>query len=175
MAATAVSSLEEASVKQWWIALTLSMALITAFTATPARAASGIDIPVSFAQYLGAFTGTLHIERFAVQNGQLVAIGRLTGTMNSRHGLEPVDGPVTLSVFSIQGTCESLHLEVGPFAPGAPSGLRIYVDKAGFDIPAEASPSQAFGNLLCTVARLAGGNANNAALAQLLNRMLALL
>src|SRR6059058_2148866 len=63
----------------------------------------------------GSFTGTLDITRFAVQNGQLTAVGSLTGTLTDALG--NVIGTVTNLVVNLPvqatGTCPILHLVLG--------------------------------------------------------------
>lgn len=69
-----------------------------------ARAAGSLTLPISGAVTGGgAFTGTVTINKFAVQNGQVVAIGFVRGAVTNNvgavlaSGLAPVTLPVTVS------------------------------------------------------------------------------
>ena len=141
----------------------------------PPTATGTITVPVSGTTGTGAtFTGTLTIEKFAVQDGVLVAVGKLTGTLRDAAG--NVIGVVTdlvvnLPVTNVAGECPILHLEIGPIDLDL-LGLVVHVDRIVVDITAEAGPGKLLGNLLCAVARLLDTNAALTALAQLLNNLL---
>src|SRR5437867_3645352 len=94
-------------------------------------AAGGVSIPVNFTSALGSFTGTYQVTRFAVQNGQVVAIGTLTGTVTNAAGtvLGTVNQALTLPLLSLTtGTCQILHLELGPLDLNL-LGLMVHLDK----------------------------------------------
>ena len=148
--------------------------------AAPPNSGAAVTVPVTgtFTDPLGGtgtFTGTLTITSFAVQNGQLVAVGTLTGTLTDSLGnvIGTVTRAVTLPV-AATGTCQILHLELGPIDLDL-LGLQVHLDKIVLDIEAQAGPGNLLGNLLCTVARLLDTNAALAAIANLLNQILALL
>ena len=122
----------------------------------------------------GTFTGTFHLERFDVEDGQLVAVGTLSGTLTDALGNVVgtiTDLLVTLPVGNVTGTCDILHLELGPLDLDL-LGLVVHLDKIVLDIDAEAGPGNLLGNLLCAVAHLLDSSAATRALANLLNQIL---
>ena len=150
-----------------------------AFTAAPPAAAQATDpnaIPIVGTFPGGTFDGTLDINRFAARNGQLLAVGTLTGTLtNTVTGVErEVSRIVRIPVADIvQGaTCEVLELTLGPLDLNL-LGLRVQLDEVHLLITADPSGGL-LGQLLCS---LAGGLGNTPAtgLAQLLNQILGLL
>lgn len=125
----------------------------------------------------GTFTGALDITRFAVQNGQLVAIGTLTGTLTDALGTvigNVTNVPITLPITNIAGTCQILHLELGPLDLNL-LGLVVHLDKVVLDITAQSGAGNLLGNLLCAVAGLLDNNGSLSGIARLLNRILRLL
>jgi len=136
---------------------------------------TSLVFPVDFTSALGSFTGSFDVTRFAVQQGQVVAIGTLTGTVSDALGnvLGTVSQALTLPLDRVTsfGTCEVLHLELGPLDLNL-LGLVVHLDRIVLDITAEQGAL--LGDLLCAVANLLnGGNAN--ALSRLLNQVLRLL
>lgn len=131
----------------------------------------------------GAFTGTLNITSFAVQNGQLVANGLLTGALTQTvNGVTTTVGnvtnfPVQLPV-TASGSCQILHLDLGPLNLTL-LGLMVHLNQVVLDITAQQGPGNLLGNLLCAVAHLldnpvgTGGALNG--IADLLNQILAIL
>ena len=161
--------------------LALVFAVAMAFTAAPASAApptttSAVSIPINFTSTSGSFSGAFNITRFAVQNGQLVAVGTLTGTVRDALGniVGTVNQPLTLPVLAATGTCQILHLELGPLDLNL-LGLMVHLNKVVLDITAQSGPGNLLGNLLCAVAHLLDSNAAGTALANLLNQILAIL
>lgn len=122
---------------------------------TMAEAASTSPaIPINIAQANGTFNGVLHINQFQVQNGKLVAIGTLSGSVVDRSGklVGSVLKNVVLAVLaSSKGSCDILHLELGPLDANV-LGLVIHLDKVVLDI--DAQPNTLLGGLLCSVANL---------------------
>jgi hypothetical protein len=149
----------------------------TATRQVAAPATGGVSIPINFSSAAGSFTGTYQLTRFAVQNGQVVAIGTLTGTVRDAAGtvLGTVDQALTLPLLSsTTGTCQILHLELGPLDLNL-LGLVVHLDKVVLDITAQQGPGNLLGNLLCAIAHALDQNAAATALANLLNNLLALL
>ncbi len=165
--------------KRTALALLLTVTTMFAIAATPAPAfaAPGLTIPVvgsGTSLNPGAvFTGAFNLQRFAVQNGDVVAIGTLTGTVTNAAGqvLGSIVRNVALPVLVGQATCDILHLELGPLDLDL-LGLQIHLDKVVLDITAQSGPGNLLGNLLCSVAGLLD---QPNALARLLNGILALL
>lgn len=158
-----------------------AMMVLTAGAATAAPPAPDVDaVPVTgdFSDVLGGvgtFTGTFDLSRVAVQNGELVAVGTLTGTLTDSAGT--VLGSVTQNVtfpIDVTGTCQVLHLELGPLDLDL-LGLVVHLDRVVLDITAESGPGNLLGNLLCGIAGLLDGNAPLNAIARLLNQLIGLL
>jgi hypothetical protein len=124
----------------------------------------------------GAFTGTLDITQIVAQNGQLFAIGTLTGTLTDAVG--NVIGTVTnlpvMLPLSVSGTCPVLHLTLGPLDLNL-LGLTVHLDQVVLDISAQAGPGNLLGNLVCVVAHLLDNPAATLnAIVTLLNNLLGL-
>ncbi|WP_446217334.1 hypothetical protein [Micromonospora sp. IBHARD004] len=154
---------------------------VTQQAPTVAPAASTVSTPVtgSFTDALGGagtFAGTFTPTRFVNQNGQLAAVGTLTGTLTNSAGtsLGAVTQQVTVPV-QVSGTCDILNLDLGPLDLNL-LGLQVHLDEVVLDITAQQGPGNLLGNLLCAVAGLldntggASGGLNG--LISLLNRIL---
>ena len=123
----------------------------------------------------GTFAGTLDIQRFTSKNGQLVAIGSLTGTLTNALGV--VIGTVTnrgvrLPVTNVVGTCEILDLDLGAIHLNL---LGLVVDLAPVHLDIIAVPGALLGDLLCAVSNLLSGGGPLGSLATLLNNILRIL
>ena len=141
-----------------------------------ATAAQGLQIPVNFSSPNGGFTGVFTLTRFVVSNGQVAAVGTLTGTVTNAAGqtVGAIVRNLTLSLININATCDILHLELGPIDLNL-LGLVVHVDKIVIDIDAQSGPGNLLGNLLCAVANLLNTNGPLSTLVNLLNQILALL
>lgn len=143
--------------------------------AAPKPSGGVADFPVEFVSDAGSFLGTFNVTQFLVQQGQVVAVGTLTGTVtNLLTGVtQSITQALTLPLLgSTTGTCEILHLELGPLDLDL-LGLVIHLDKVVLDITAESGPGNLLGNLLCAVAGLLDGNGGALGrLANLLNQIL---
>ena len=156
------------------------LALATGLRGATAQTNPLVGIPITGAlPGGGTFTGTFDVVRFAVQGGQLVAIGDLSGTL--RDALGNVIGTVTdvrvrLPVTLQQGeTCRILELTLGPLDLDL-LGLQVHLDQVHLEITAQPGPGNLLGNLLCAIAGLLdGSDAALGAIARLLNRVLRLL
>jgi len=136
-------------------------------------AAQGLTVtdldPLTGASSLQTLTFTL--ERFVNQNGALAAVGTLTATDNLG---TTASRQLTLPVAQINGSCQILHLELGPLDLDL-LGLRIHLDRVVLDITAQSGPGNLLGNLLCAIAGLLDSNAPLNQLVNLLNQLLGLL
>ena len=151
------------------LAVVLCLALLSLIAVAPAQAA--ITIPVSGSGSGSTFTGTFTLVKFVVQGGALQAVGTLTGVLTSAAGVTTsVVQNIVIPVTGITGTCQILHLELGPLDVTL-LGLVIHLDKIVLDISAQPGGGL-LGNLLCSIA---GALNNLNALANLLNPLLALL
>ena len=123
---------------------------------------------------VGTFTGTFALQRFAVVNNQIVAVGTLTGTLTDSAGtiLGSVLRTIRIIIDSTQteASCEILHLELGPLDLNL-LGLVVHLDRIVLDIEAQPGPGNLLGNLLCAVANLINSNGALSAIVNLLNQI----
>jgi hypothetical protein len=154
------------------------LALLSTFTLAPfspalAKKSGSVSVPITYTDAVGTvFAGTYQITRFATQNGALVAVGTLTGTVTDASGnlLQTVNQALTLPVSLITATCDILHLELGPLDLTL-LGLNVHLDKVVLDITATAGGGL-LGDLLCSIANLLSNNSPLSALVRLLNNVL---
>jgi hypothetical protein len=153
-----------------------------AFTIAPAAAAAPADvvpaspaltIPITGTGLNTSFVGQFALQGFRVVNGQLSAVGQLTGTLTNTvtGATQTVNQLVTIPITAVRGTCQILHLELGPLDLNV-LGLMIHLDKVVLDITAQSGPGNLLGNLLCAVAHLLDSNAAGQGLASILNNLL---
>jgi hypothetical protein len=152
---------------------------LTSVKAAPPVPSFSVPVTGSFTDVLGGtgtFVGSLDIQRFAVQNGVLTAIGSLTGTLTDSLGtvLGTVAQPVALPVTDIAAICDILHLELGPLDLNL-LGLVVHLDQVVLDITAQQGGGL-LGDLLCSLADLLNnGSSPLSAVARLLNNILRIL
>lgn len=126
----------------------------------------------------GTFVGTLDLARFVVNNGQLQAIGTLSGKLRDSAG--NLIGTVRNVLVQLdlaaapRATCQILHLELGPLDLDL-LGLQVHLNKVVLDITAQTGNGQLLGNLLCGLANLLNNGSPVANLAEALNDLLRLL
>lgn len=148
--------------------------------AQQSKNAKPLPVPITGSFTLGGVTQPLTnavfvIEKFANENGQLVAVGELKDATNlAAPGL-----PLTLPVVDPpSGSCQVLDLVLGPLHLDL-LGLVIDLNQVNLDITAQQGQGNLLGNLLCAVTNLlngtGSGGANTNAIANLLNNILALL
>jgi hypothetical protein len=134
--------------------------------------AAAPSIPINSTNGTLNLNGALQLQNFQVVNNQVVAVGTLTGTVTDRAGriIGSVVKTVTLPLLSSSnGTCQILHLELGPLDLNL-LGLQVHLDKVVLDITAQAGGGL-LGDLLCQISGLLGGvDLNN--LVGLLNKLL---
>lgn len=138
---------------------------------TGARAASSsLQVPITgTVAGGGTLSGVLNITKFAVQNGQLAAIGTLTGILTNAQGtatsiVTTVSAPAAVT----QASCQILDLTVGPISLNL-LGLQVNTSQIVIDVTAQPGAGNLLGNLLCGVANLLN---NPGGLANLLNQIL---
>jgi hypothetical protein len=121
----------------------------------------------------GTLTGSFAITRFATQNGALVAIGTLTATVTDGAGniLRTILQQTAVPVSAINGTCQILHLELGPLDLDL-LGLVVHLDRVVLDITAQSGAGNLLGNLLCGIAGLLDSGGLLTQLTGLLNQLL---
>jgi hypothetical protein len=146
-------------------------------TAAPRPLSDPAPVPVegTVANGPGSFDGTFDVQRFTTQDGQLMAVGTLTGTVTNQAGaVDSVTQQVALPVDTAasSGSCQILDLVLGPLDLDL-LGLQVHLDRVHLNITAQQGPGNLLGNLLCAVAGLLdgpGGALNG--IAALLNRIL---
>jgi hypothetical protein len=117
----------------------------------------------------GGFSGVLNITSFAVQNGQVVAIGTVSGVVTNAAGIATsAFSAVIVPVSVTQATCAILHLDLGPLSLDI-LGLQVNLSRIVLDITAQSGAGNLLGNLLCAVAGLLD---NPTGLAKILNDIL---
>jgi len=164
--------------------LVVALCAVAGFVAPAAPAASpatgAISVPITStptATSTGTLTnGQFDVSRFSVVNGQLVAVGTLTGTVTDLVGnvIGTVNQVISLPVSGGTGSCQILNLTLGPLDLDL-LGLVVHLDTVHLTITAQQGPGNLLGNLLCAVANLLNGNSSPTALnqlANLLNRIL---
>ena len=155
--------------------------LLQAQTTTPATSSLAVPINGTVRAANGALTtltGNFNIKQFTVQNGALLAVGTLVGTLkNTATGaVKNIVAPIALPVASLSGTCDILHLTLGPLDLNL-LGLVVHLNQVVLDITAQSGAGQLLGNLLCSVANLLNGGLSGVLqqVADLLNQILAAL
>jgi len=151
--------------------LVLFMTSIAAAPLAAAQAQQGqaLSVPIVGTGSGGAFSGAFRLQRFATENGSVVAVGLLTGTVTTTAGaVTSVARTIALPVAIGETTCQILHLDLGPLSLDL-LGLQIDLSRVVLDITAQAGAGNLLGNLLCAVAGLLD---NPSGLARLLNQIL---
>lgn len=161
---------------------TLIAAPLAANAAPPTSHNPAANLPMTGTTTTGGtFAGTLQVTHFAVQGGNLVANGLLSGTLTDSSlpgGSQTVTNvPVTLPV-TLDPTCTILDLTLGPLHLNL-LGLIVDLNQVHLTITAQSGNGNLLGNLLCAIANLLNGNPPltglNSGLAALLNQVLAAL
>jgi hypothetical protein len=145
-------------------------------------AVNGVPVTGSFTDAVGGtgnFIGTFNTQSFGVQNGNLVAIGTLVGTMTDSTGAllgTVTAGNVAMPVAAPAGaTCKILNLTLGPLHLNL-LGLVVNLNQVHLTINAVPGAGNLLGNLLCAIANLLnGGVPDLGELSALLNKMLLIL
>jgi hypothetical protein len=155
------------------VALTAVAAVApTAEAASPAT--GGITVPITSTPTASSTAiltnGQFTVASFQVVNGQLVAVGTLTGTVTDLAGnvIGTINQVITLQVGGGTGSCQILNLTLGPLDLNL-LGLMVHLDQVHLTITAQQGPGNLLGNLLCALANLLNGNTSPTALQQLAN------
>ena len=155
----------------------LAIALFVPLAAHAAPGGGSLTVPITQTLTgVGTFNGQLAINRFVRQNGQLAAVGTLTGQITNTAGalLGTIATPITVPITAASGTCSILHLTLGPLDLNL-LGLVVHLDEVVLDISAQPGPGNLLGNLLCGVANLLNGGGPLSALVNALNHLLTVL
>ena len=154
------------------LAFTAAIAAPTAALAQAKAPASPLAIPITGTAVGGVFTGTFQLQKFATDQGQLVATGLLTGVLTTAAGVTTsVVRTVSLPAAIGDTSCAILHLDLGPLALDI-LGLQVDLSRVILDITAQAGAGNLLGNLLCAVTNLLN---DPSGLAKLLNSILDIL
>jgi hypothetical protein len=159
------------------VLLALSLFLVVSANAN-ASIVNGLSVPLPLSSS-STSTGSVvfNIERFAVQNGTLVAVGNIVATTTSG-ATQVISGfavPVILGNSGTSGSCQILNLVIGPIHLDL-LGLVVDVSQITINITAQQGPGNLLGNLLCDIANLLNQNPLNLnQLSVLLNGLLAAL
>jgi hypothetical protein len=126
---------------------------------------------IDAANGVGAFSGNLALTRFEMRQRSLVVVGTLSGVLAESNGriIGRVNQEVVLPVSGVTGTCQLLHLEIGPLDQKF-LGVRVQLENSALGITAREGPDRA---LLCSTADLLGTNPTLESLATKLNAVLA--
>jgi hypothetical protein len=151
----------------------VALAVGLAAPAAAQSAGSQFTIPITGTSVGGAtFQGVYNLTSFAVRDGQLVALGTLSGVVtNGTTVVGSVLSTVALPAAVGATTCEILNLDLGPISLDL-LGLQIDLSRVVLNITAQAGAGNLLGNLLCAVAGLLD---NPGGLARLLNQILGIL
>jgi hypothetical protein len=124
--------------------------------------ASALPVKGEALQGVGDFRGRYRIRQFGVENGNLVAVGRLTGvltqgntqrTVRQSGVVMPVDiSPVGALVAQVT-SCRILTLTLGPLDLNL-LGLRVQLNQINLRVTGQRGPGNLLGNLLCSLAGL---------------------
>lgn len=182
--------------------LTAAIGSFVAIPAVPALAQgttnpnrNRLDVPITgVAQNVGPFAGTFAISRFAIQDGVLVAIGQLTGTVTSTTGggvrtiVTTIAMPVANATGAaaaeaaascdtdaqIVGSCDILNLVLGPLHLDV-LGLVIDLNQVVLEITGTTGAGDLLGNLLCAITGLLDAGSIGTQLVNLLNQLIGIL
>src|SRR5687767_4843245 len=123
------------------------MTVSTAFNSVKAQTTNPFEnVPITYVVNGVTQTGTLTITDFVSRNGQIFAVGNLTGAVTA-----PVTMPVDLQQTS--SSCDILNLVLGPVDLNL-LGLEVHLNQVVLDVVATAAPGNLLGNLLCTITHL---------------------
>lgn len=136
-----------------------------------------LDVPITgVVQTVGTLTGTFAVSRFEIQDGALVAVGQLTGTVTNASGVvvRQIVTNVSWPVASAVGSCDILTLVLGPLHLDL-LGLQIDLNQVVLEIVAQAGAGNLLGNLLCAIAGLLDAGSLGTQLVNLLNQLIGVL
>jgi len=154
-----------------------SLLLLTTAFAAPALVSaqaksSPLTIPITGTGGGAVFSGTFQLQKFATDQGQLVATGLLSGVVTTASGASTsIVRTIALPAVVGDTSCAILHLDLGPLNLDL-LGLQVDLSRVVLDITAQSGAGNLLGNLLCAVTNLLN---DPSGLAKLLNSILAAL
>ena len=152
----------------------LPVALFVAIAASPLAASpaeAALSVPVVGKSSAGTFTGTFDIQKFAVTDGVVQAVGTVSGTLTTATETVSVVKTVATGFTIVQSSCDILRLDLGPISLNV-LGLQVDLSRVILDIDAQTGAGNLLGNLLCAVTGLLD---QPSGLAKLLNQILEIL
>jgi len=181
----------------WSVLVALTAALVTMPAATASaqnKNANKFVVPVTgTAAGVGTVAGNFAISRFAMQDGQLVAVGALTATVTDTTGavvqtiVKEIAMPVasggsgagaaktTGAVTALAiGSCDILNLVLGPLHLDV-LGLVIDLNQVVLNITGTTGAGDLLGNLLCAITGLFDAGSIGTQLVNLLNQLIGVL
>lgn len=177
------------------------LALIGSVMAIPAPALAQnpnrnrLEVPITgVAQGVGNFAGTFAVSRFAIQDGALVAIGQLRGTVTPTNSnvVRNIMTTIALPVAKESGSgvadaaascdsaaatgqaCDILNLILGPLHLDL-LGLVIDLNQVVLEITGTTGAGDLLGNLLCTITGLLDAGSIVQQLVNALNQLVGVL
>ena len=144
---------------------------IAASPLTASQAEAALSVPVVGKSSAGSFTGTFDIQKFAVKDGAVQAIGTVSGTLTTATETVSVLKTVATGFTVVQSSCDILRLDLGPISLDI-LGLQVDLSRIILDIDAQTGAGNLLGNLLCAVTGLLD---QPSGLAKLLNQILDIL
>ena len=182
--------------RRFMLLATLAAAVTVALTVAPASPAAPTSPSVTLG---GTVTGTCSfvdattgqtvngtivnglftVIGFSGSGRTLFVTGTLTGVCTATNSLgqtvtRAISETVTRAVVGGTGSCRILHLEIGPIHLDL-LGLVVDTNRIVIDVTAQSGPGNLLGNLLCGIAHLLDAGAPAQQVANLLNRLLAIL
>jgi len=185
------------SITGWSVLVALTAALVTMPAATAHaqnKNTNRMVVPVTgTAAGVGTVAGNFAISRFALQDGQLVAIGALTATVTDTTGavvqtfVQQVAFPVASGgsgaaaaqtagavTAAAIGSCDILNLVLGPLHLDV-LGLVIDLNQVVLNITGTTGAGDLLGNLLCAITGLFDAGSIGTQLVNLLNQLIGVL
>jgi len=184
-----------------WSALVALTAALVTMPAATANAQGNQNrnrmvVPVSGAakavgtdQIIGSVAGNYAISRFEVKDGQLAAVGTVTGTVTDSAGnvvrtfVQQVTVPVmnaggaatiAAPAAAAIGSCDILNLVLGPLHLDL-LGLVIDLNQVVLNITGTTGAGDLLGNLLCSITGLLDAGSLGQQLVNLLNQLIGVL
>jgi len=180
----------------WSVMVALTAALVTMPAAT-ANAQGNQNrnrmvVPVTgVATGVGTVSGNYAISRFDVNNGELVAIGTVTGTVTDAAGIvvrtfvQQVTVPVVNAggaamtaaaapAAAALGSCDILNLVLGPLHLDL-LGLVVDLNQVVLNITGTTGSGDLLGNLLCAITGLLDAGSLGQQIVNLLNQLIGVL
>ena len=153
-----------------------------------------LDVPITgVVQDVGTFAGTFKISKFAIQDGTLVALGQLNGTVTSSAGvaIRTIVTNIAMPVANASGGaaaggngscddaaaaqgCDILNLVLGPLHLDL-LGLVIDLNQVILTITGTTGAGDLLGNLLCAITGLLDAGSLGQQLVNLLNQLIGIL